>query len=145
MKRLLLVEPDEVISGWLRPTVERIAETTICSDFLIARSQLLASAPDVLVTNLRLGEYNGLHLVLLATTDPGITRSVVHTNRPDPYLIGEAQTIGAFFERTERLPQCLPGYLFSELPQRDRRDAQRYDRRSSFRGGRRGPDAGISA
>ena len=38
----------------------------------------------VINTNLRLEEYNGLHLVLLAAAD-GATRSVVHTDRPDPY------------------------------------------------------------
>jgi len=42
-----------------------------------------------------LEEYNGLHLVLLAAAD-GVTRSVVHTDRPDPFLVREAQTIGAF-------------------------------------------------
>src|SRR5438067_1837767 len=105
-----------------------------------ARSQLLADPPDLLVTNLRLGEYNGLHLVLLASAEQAITRSVVHSNRPDPYLIREAQSLGAFFERTERLPQSLIGYLHFTLPEQDRREALRYDRRSLFRGGRRAAD-----
>ena len=143
-KRLLLVEPDATVSQWLRPTSERIARTTICSDFLSARSQLLSAPPDLLVTNLRLGEYNGLHLVLLATSDGGRTRSVVYSDRPDPYLIREAQTLGAFFERTERLPFALAGYVHFALPERDRREAHRYDRRSAFRGGRRGADVAMS-
>jgi len=144
MKRLLVVEPDSVVGQQLQSRCERIAEATVCRDFLSARSRLLAAAPDLLVTNLRLGEYNGLHLVLLATVEGGVTRSVVHTDRPDPYLIREAQTIGAFFERTERLPHSLTGYLYSALPQRDRRDADRFDRRSASRGGRRGPDLAIA-
>ena len=140
IKRLLLVEPDAAISQWLRPTFELIARATICTDFMSARSQLLADPPDLLVTNLRLGEYNGLHLVLLASAEQAITRSVVHSNRPDPYLIREAQSLGAFFERTERLPQSLIGYLHFTLPEQDRREALRYDRRSLFRGGRRAAD-----
>lgn len=144
MKRVLLVEPDATVGQWLRPPFERIARTTICGDFLSARSQLLSAAPDILVTNLRLGEYNGLHLVLLATSDGGVTRSVVYSDRPDAYLIREAQTLGAFFERTERLPYSLVGYAHFALPERDRREAPRYDRRSAFRGGRRGADVAIS-
>lgn len=145
MKRLLLVEPDAVIGEWLRPACERVARATICKDFISARSQLLTAAPDILVTNLRLGEYNGLHLVLLAAADGSPTRSVVHSNRPDPYLIREAQTIGAFFERTERLPYSLVGYVHFDLPPRDRRTVQRYDRRSAFRGGRRCADVSLPA
>jgi hypothetical protein len=144
-KRLLLVEPDAAVSQWLKPTFDRIAKATICSDFLSARSQLLSAAPEILVTNLRLGEYNGLHLVLLATSDRGVTRSVVYSDRPDPYLIREAQTLGAFFEQTERLPYALPGYVRFALPERDRREASPYDRRSAFRGGRRGADVAISS
>jgi len=144
MKRLLLVEPDVTVSQWLRPICERIARATICSDFLAARSQLLAAAPDILITNLRLGEYNGLHLVLLAASDRGVTRSVVHSDRPDPYLVREAQTLGAFFERTERLAYSLVGYVHFALPERDRREGYRYDRRAAFRGGRRCADVAIS-
>jgi hypothetical protein len=143
-KRLLLVEPDAVVSQWLRPTFDRISKATICGDFLSARSQLLSAAPDILVTNLRLGEYNGLHLVLLATSDRGVTRSVVYSDRPDAYLIREAQNLGGFFERTERLPYALPGYVHFALPEKDRREASRYDRRAAFRGGRRGADVTIS-
>ena len=144
MKRVLLVEPDSTVSHWLKPTFERVARATICGDFLSARSQLLSDAPDVLVTNLRLGEYNGLHLVLLATSDGASTRSVVYSDRPDRYLIREAQTLGAFFERTERLPHSLVGYVHFTLPEKDRREAYRYDRRSAFRGGRRSADVAIS-
>src|ERR1043165_9025161 len=123
MKRLLVVEPDASVGQSLRATVERIAKTIICNDFLSARSQLLSAAPEILVTNLRLGEYNGLHLVLLATSDQAGTRSIVHSNRPDPYLIREAQALGAFFERTERLRYSLAGYIRFALPPHDRRES----------------------
>ena len=144
MKHLLVVEPDTTLGQRLQASCERLARATLCRDFLSARSQLLAGAPDLLVTNLRLEEYNGLHLVLLAAAD-GVTRSVVHTDRPDPYLVREAQTIGAFFERTDRLTHSLIGYLQFPLPQRDRRDAEHYDRRTAFRGGRRSADIALQA
>ena len=144
MKHLLVVEPDAILGQRVRARCERIARATLCRDFLSARSQLLASAPDLLVTNLRLEEYNGLHLVLLASTE-GVTRSVVHSDRPDPFLVREAQTIGAFFERTERLLHAVVGYLDFPLPPRDRRNAERYDRRTAFRGGRRAADVALPA
>lgn len=144
MKHLLVVEPDTILGQRLQARCERIARVTLCRDFLSARSQLLAVAPDLLVTNLRLEEYNGLHLALLAAAD-AVTRSVVHTDRPDLHLIREAQTIGAFFERTERLLHALPAYLNVPLPQRDRRNAERYDRRNAFRGGRRAADVALPA
>jgi DNA-binding NtrC family response regulator len=144
MKRLLLVEPDASVGQSLRATVERIAKTIICNDFLSARSQLLSAAPEILVTNLRLGEYNGLHLVLLATSDQAGTKSIVHSNRPDPYLIREAQALGAFFERTERLRYSLAGYVRFALPPHDRRESPRYDRRTIFRGGRRSADVALT-
>jgi hypothetical protein len=144
MKHLLVVEPDAILGQRVLARCERIARATLCRDFLSARSQLLASTPDLLVTNLRLEEYNGLHLVLLATAE-GVTRSLVHTDRPDPYLVREAQAIGAFFERTERLLHAVVGYLQVDLPQRDRRNSDRYDRRTAFRGGRRAADITLPA
>ena len=39
----------------------------VCRDFSTARERLLNQPPDLLVTNVRLHEYNGLHLVHLAT------------------------------------------------------------------------------
>ena len=144
MKRLLLVDPDATVTQSLRSTCERLARSTFCHDFLSARSQLLSSAPDILVTNLRLGEYNGLHLVLLAASDRGATRSIIYSDRPDPYLIREARALGAFFERADRLAHSLAGYVRSALPDRDRRESPRYDRRAAFRGGRRGADVALA-
>jgi hypothetical protein len=144
MKHLLVVEPDAILGQRVLAKCEGIAQATLCRDFLSARSQLLASTPDLLITNLRLEEYNGLHLVLLASSE-GATRSLVYTDRPDPYLIREAQAIGAFFERTERLLHAVVSYLDFDLPQRDRRNSDRYDRRTAFRGGRRAADVALPA
>jgi hypothetical protein len=64
----------------------------------------------------------------------------VHTNRPDFLLIKEAQHLGAFFERTDRLPYSLPSYIQSRWPSTDSRDPRRVDWRTHFRGGRRASD-----
>jgi hypothetical protein len=141
--RLLLAEPDADLIQSLAVAAGDLASTTACRDFGCARAQLVAAPPEVLVTNLRLADYNGLHLVLLAHAAHRHTRCVVHSNRPDLYLVREAQAAGAFFERTERLVHAISGYLRGPLPTVDRRHADRYDRRRAFRGGRRAADQPV--
>jgi DNA-binding NtrC family response regulator len=138
-RHVLLVEPDPVLNRRVHRACGRAVRVTACHDFLGARGRLFADPPDLLITNLRLAEYNGLHLVLLSGTS-GRTRCVVHTDHPDWVLIAEAQAAGAFFERTERLPYAVGSYLQAEWPASDRRDPRRFDRRATFRGGRRAAD-----
>jgi hypothetical protein len=143
VKHLLVAEPNAVLSASLeRDFGERLAFVG-CRDFHCARTHLLDSPPDILVTNLRLIDYNGLHLVLLAQAADPRTRCIVHTDRVDLLLIREAQANGAFFEHTSRLPHALAAYLDAPLPDHDRRDPQRFDRRAAFRGGRRAADQQI--
>src|SRR5579864_3848191 len=59
-KSLLLVDCDPAVSKSLEAAVRSVA-LAVCADFLSARARLLTSPPDWLVTNLRLGSYNGLH------------------------------------------------------------------------------------
>lgn len=141
--KLLLAEPDAAFSRSLVLACGDLAQTTACRDFPCARAALVNAPPDVLVTNLRLADYNGLHLVLLAKAANRSARCVVHSDRPDPYLVREAQAAGAFFERTERLTHALAGYLRGALPAADRRNSERYDRRAVFRGGRRAADQPV--
>ena len=137
---VLIVEPDRVVNRRLQRACGRATSVTSCHDFLGARTRMLAATPDLLITNLRLNEYNGLHLVLLSHATEAPPRCIVHTDRPDFRLIKEGQSLGAFFERTARLPYALPNYLHHQWPPTDNRDPSRFDRRSLFRGGRRASD-----
>jgi hypothetical protein len=144
LKRVLLVDTEPL---WPNAATAfgRVAELAACNDFESARHQLLTAGPDFLVTNLRLGAYNGLHLVYLATlSDHGI-RAIVYSRHADLSLIREAQGVGAFFESPRRLALTLPGYLIGELPPHDRRLPERYDRRRASRGGRRLADVALMA
>jgi hypothetical protein len=143
VKQLLLAEPNAATAHVIAGEYADRAHVIACRDFQSARASLLARAPDVLVTNLRLVDYNGLHLVLLARAMHNATICIVHTDRPDTVLVREAQASGAFFERTERLPLALGGYLISWLPDRDRRTPDRVERRLAFRGGRRAADQSM--
>jgi len=138
IKRVLVVDVDLSMIKAIRHASRH--ELEVCTDFAAARQQLLASPPDALVTNLRLGAYNGLHLIYLATGLPHPPRSVVYTDHFDRALIEEAQRIGAFFETSGRLPYALATYLEAALPSLDRREPREHDRRRMFRGGRRSSD-----
>jgi hypothetical protein len=138
---ILIVEPDARVGRKLRAAcVETGVDTVLCPDFQGGRDELERRPPHLLVTNLRLEAYNGLHLVLLSQMTVVGPRCVVHTDRPDYLLVREALAMGAFFERTDRLIYSLVGYMWGELPPEERRDPQRVDRRATFRGGRRASD-----
>lgn len=140
LHRALLVDPDPDRIDALRRWIGNAVALTTCGTFRAARQQLLATRPALLITNIRLGSYNGLHLVYLATLADLDTRCVVYDEPADFHLIREAQRIGAFYERTSRLAFAVPSYFLTTLPDRDRRDACRVDRRGLFRGGRRATD-----
>ena len=72
----------------------RVATATAFDE---AKKLLASESPDVLVTGLRLGPYNGLHLVLRSRTDhPGMA-AIVTSRHPDPVLEAEAQRQHAGF------------------------------------------------
>jgi CheY-like chemotaxis protein len=140
---VLLVEPDPATSMLLQRGLVPAAEVVAAGSFEQARQVLRERQPDLLVTNLRLASYNGLHLVLVAAP---ATRSIVYSTAGlDPALALEAQRRAAFYESGARLAAALPAYVNAlrptlVLPTRDRRNVIVFDRRSVSRGGRRASD-----
>ena len=139
-KRILVVDPDPTIAHALKGAVGFLADVEGCAEFLPARASLMRHPPDFLVTNLRLGAYNGLHLMYLARTNRHNLRSICYSTLVDLPLIQEAQSIGAFFETPSRIPYAIGSYVRASLPERDRRLPRDADRRREFRGGRRSAD-----
>jgi hypothetical protein len=113
---------------------------TALATFSSARVRLLDKPPTLLVTALRLREYNGLHLAYLAAARELPTRCVVHTDAVDPIQAREVRAAGAFYETRARLPVALRAYLSAALPPQDRRETLEFDRRHVPRGGRRAAD-----
>lgn len=136
-KRVLLVEPDAAARAALVAAVGSAAAVDVYDRFETARKRLTGSVYELLVTNLRLQEFNGLHLVYLLKVSGAPTRSIVYDLQADLGLAFDAQRAGAFVERADRLPITLPAYVRSSLPARDRRDPATFDRRAYPRGGRR--------
>src|SRR5262245_59515465 len=143
-QRVLLVEPTTKRATDLRDAARGSFYIEICGDFTGARQSLMSAPPPLLVTNLRLGAYNGLHLMYLIAANKYPTRTVVYSGHQDLALIEEAQSIGAFYEPLHRLANALPGYVHASLPKLDRRSPVAGDRRRLFRGGRRSADVALT-
>src|SRR5436853_5768611 len=113
-RRVLAVDPDPKWLDALRQRWKHDVDLDVRSDFPAARIRLFERPPpDLLVTNLRLGPFNGLHLVFLAQSSNLPTRCLTygaHNNPTDIALAREAQLAGAFFEAAYRLPHALPAY-----------------------------------
>ena len=138
VKDILLVDPDVDYLRAAQNALRFMADVEVSSKFAAARARLLSPRPpDLLVTNLRLQAYNGLHLVHMAD---GRTRCVVYSNYDDLVLAREVQAAGAFYERSTQLSRTLAAYVCASLPPRDRRNLTALERRQSPRGGRRCTD-----
>jgi hypothetical protein len=135
--RVLFVEPNTRIAANLLAAGHALGTMDHHVTFETARTTLGTKPFDFIVTNLRLCDFNGLHLVHLASGGLRPPRCIVYTESRDPALAREVQRSGAFYETAERLPVTLPAYLQGRLPATDRRNPVLTDRRASFRGGRR--------
>jgi DNA-binding response OmpR family regulator len=88
---VLLVDPERDALAVLEEALRASGDVVTCTDFVTARKRLLENAPRLLVTNLQLQEYNGLHLVYLAASLSLPTRCIVYADREDAGLMREAR------------------------------------------------------
>jgi DNA-binding NtrC family response regulator len=141
---IILVEPNDLARGLLQAAASQVGQVESYHQFESARARLRLGSFDFLVTNIRLGAYNGLHLVYLISSAGERPRAIVYNEERDPVLAREAQRAGAFYEVGAALPITMASYFTGRLPPLDRRDAALPDRRSLFRGGRRAWDAHLA-
>ena len=93
----LVVEPSVAETLFLVSSLSELGfQVNVSDNFRDARA-LLMSAPALLVTELRLGEYNGLHLVFRAKSIRADIAAVIRTQIADPLLQLEAERMGATF------------------------------------------------
>ena len=121
----------------LQRALSSVADVATCADFVTARQHVRKATPDLLITNLRLDTYNGLHLVAHAGPP---TRAVVYMDPPDPGLLRVAQAAGAFVETPQRLVAAARSYIGAGLPPQDRRAVNLSDERYSMPRSRRASD-----
>jgi DNA-binding NtrC family response regulator len=138
---LLIVEPDDAWSLRLRDIGTRLVRVKVCRDFQSARRELSVDPFPFIVTNIRLGAYNGIQLVYMVREAFPPCRAIAYTEAWDVWLGREAQRAGAFYDTRDCLPMTLPGLLTTQLPASDRREPAQRDRRLPPRvGGRRASD-----
>src|SRR5436305_1679727 len=96
--RILLVEPDAELRT--RQAIELSAagyHVRGTATFEAARQELVADAPDLIVSAVRLAAYNGLQLAIRARAHEPPLPVVLTAPSPDPALEAEARGQGAAF------------------------------------------------
>jgi DNA-binding response OmpR family regulator len=95
---LLLVDDDvALLEALSRFLTESGYGVIACSSFEEAKREMSASPPDIVVTDVRLGAFNGLQLALLARDINPDVRIVVFSGFDDPVLKEEARRLGATY------------------------------------------------
>lgn len=94
-KKILLVEDDEGTRGFLSALLERNGYDVVATDSVQKGKSLLEEGhPDLLITDIRLGAFNGLQLIAMSSRP---IPAIVTTGFPDLVLEAEARQSGAKF------------------------------------------------
>jgi DNA-binding NtrC family response regulator len=96
--RVVIVDDNIPLLEALGQLVERAGhDVMMFSGFLPAKKYLETARIDVLVTDVRLGAFNGLQLVMTAKKDYPETSAIVFSGFEDPVLRRDAAKMGAAF------------------------------------------------
>ena len=95
---VLVVDDEPQVLEYLTSALTRSGYlATPCAKYEDAKAALAAGRPDLLLTDIRLGAYNGLQLAILATQKYPGTPVIILTGYEDPTLREEAARAGAMF------------------------------------------------
>lgn len=91
--KILIVDEDRGARDQLAQLLTREGyETLTAGDVPTTMRLLTASAPDLLITDIRLDTYNGLHIIVMAPTP---IPAIVLTSFADPVIEADARRLGA--------------------------------------------------
>jgi two-component system, response regulator RegA len=94
--KILILEDDvRVANAYAEALRENGNEVTVCTGFEEARDYLKKDCPDSLLTDIRVGQYNGLQLALLFRSICPEGRVVVVTGHDDSVLKNEVRAMNA--------------------------------------------------
>lgn len=97
-QRVLIVDDEPALLEAMEIAFARVGrELVACSTFADARQRLLTEHFDVLVTDVRLGAFNGLQLAVIAHDKNPTMKLVVFSGFDDPVLRDEAANLGASY------------------------------------------------
>ena len=98
IQHVLIVDDEPLVLRAIRTAFERAGRTvTACATFADARQQLADRDFDALVTDVRLGRFNGLQLAIIARHLNPDMMVVVFSGSDDPVLREEAARLDAAF------------------------------------------------
>jgi DNA-binding NtrC family response regulator len=93
---ILIVEDDRAALGWLSELLGGAGyHVTTAASFEEGKRALAVDAPDLLITDVRLGAYNGLQLIFRARALNPQLRVIVMTGYSDAAIRAEAQRLEA--------------------------------------------------
>ena len=94
-RRILVVDDDEAIRSWMGRLLGDAGYTVLTvSTVEEGKKVLAAEKPDLLITDVRMGAFNGLQLV---ATNPSPIPTIVVTGHDDPVVEADARRMGAEF------------------------------------------------
>lgn len=97
-RRVVIVDDDPSLLLLMERWLNQAGHTVeVFTEFKAARARLSTEPPDVLITDVRLGAYNGLHLVVMAKQTRPDMRAIVLTGFEDHVLQHDAIGAGAEF------------------------------------------------
>src|SRR5262245_46217626 len=104
--RVLLVSaPDGVATTLVSALLATGHQPVLATDFNTGKAVLASDRPDLLITDVKLGAYNGLHLAIRAA---GQSTPAIVIGHPDPVLQGDAERQqAAYFSTPVNLQQLL--------------------------------------
>lgn len=112
-RTVLLVEDNPALLAGVSELLRQNGLTVVpFGDFDSARHYLHYNTPAALVTDVRLGAFNGLHLVMLARQLAPDAATFVYSAFPDPLIQQEAARWGAgYASKDDILGVLLPALL----------------------------------
>lgn len=97
-KKLLIVDDDRQVLRYLCEVLDDAGyDTTACERYIDAKGVLNTTTPDLLLTDVRLGAYNGLQLAIFAKDRHPEMPVIVLTGYEDPTLRAAAANSGALY------------------------------------------------
>jgi DNA-binding response OmpR family regulator len=111
--KILVVDDDEATRTGLKQLLERAGyKVTVAGTFAEGRFALSESTPNLLIADVRLGQFNGLHLV---ATNPQSIPTIIVTGYPDPVLKADAHRLGAEYLVKPVSPAALMALVKEKL------------------------------
>jgi DNA-binding NtrC family response regulator len=96
--KILILEDDASLAAVLGTVLRQMGnQVTVCTEFEDARTRLTDEPPDAVLTDVRVGAYNGLHLALLFRSMSPEGKVIVISGHDDPVIRKEAERMNAEF------------------------------------------------